>query len=331
MQTQAEGSTSADACLAPPGWGFDATSGTAAVCPLGWYSEGWSREPCTRCGGGTLTTAAVGSTSADDCFAPAGHSVTKSADGVTLVGAPCPIGTWGRSEPTYGLVETECAECPDHSSTLAEASTSSLACLVDPGYGWEDGAVLQCDYGYWSAGGTHNPCTYCGVGYNTSATPGGGTTAAITGAISKASCAIAAGWTPDGGGGGGIKPCVKGFYKELLGASACVACPVGTTTTLMTYAVARSDCDACAPGYGNPAIDPAAPACAACASGSFSFGNKAGGSECQECPKPAGYTCRMVSRMVSCSLFYLSCTFIPATACCLHAVCCQLPDPTSQQ
>lgn len=35
MRTQQEGSESADACLAPPGYGYNATSGDAYICPTG--------------------------------------------------------------------------------------------------------------------------------------------------------------------------------------------------------------------------------------------------------------------------------------------------------
>lgn len=77
-----------------------------------------------------------------------------------------------------------------------------------------------------------------------------------------------------------------------------MACPVGTTTTVIIAAEAASECDACLPGYGNATIDAAAPACGLCASGTYSFGYVQGGAACEACPKPDGYTGDMVSRKV---------------------------------
>jgi hypothetical protein len=46
---------------------------------------------------------------------------------------------------TYGLVDVECTKCLDHSSTAAPGATNQSMCLVDPGYGWADGQVLECE------------------------------------------------------------------------------------------------------------------------------------------------------------------------------------------
>ena len=297
MRTRAEGAASADECLAPPGWGFNATTGEAAVCPLGWYSDGWGREPCVSCGGGAMTTAAPGAEVADECLVPAGHFTTRSADGLTLSAAPCPVGTWGRPEGTFGLVDLDCAKCPEHSTTRQEASTDVLQCLADPGYGYDDGGLNECAAGSWSRGGAHEACTPCGEGYTTSANG----VDVITGATGPEQCIIAPGWTPDGGKAGGLKPCVQGFYKSALGPSACVQCPSSTTTSLLWRATSLADCDACQPGFSNPAIDAARPACSLCPSGTFSIGRKAGGSACEPCPKPVGFSGRMVSRRGSAS------------------------------
>jgi hypothetical protein len=208
-------------------------------------------------------------------------------------------GTYGRAGPTYGLEAVECTACPEHTTTNAAGATGPLACVVEPGYGYDDGEVVECDYGTYSAGGRQAACVACGVGYNTSRN-GAATEAdnAITGADGPEDCVVAAGWTPRQGGG--LAPCSAGFYKSMLGASACVACPAGTTTTLVNGAAALSDCDACKPGFaaggGGGGVDPkAAAACVPCSSGTYSTG---GGAACVACPKPAGYTGSMVTRPV---------------------------------
>ena len=81
--------------------------------------------------------------------------------------------------------------------------------------------------------------------------------------------------------------------------SASHQCPASTTTTLTMAAVARSDCDACKPGFGSARIDLSAPACSICASGLWSPGFVSGGRACAACPRPDGFTGRMVSRRVS--------------------------------
>jgi ferredoxin-like protein FixX len=294
MKTLAGGATQQYQCLVPPGHGIGADNATAAPCATGTYNPGWNLQPCVPCGAGNLTTDGPGATSADDCKVPAGYGTSRSMSGV-LAAAPCPAGTYGRSTDTYGLVDVECTKCLEYTTTAAVGSTTGAQCLTLSGYGWDNGQITECDYGYYSSGNSQDPCSYCGEGYNTSTGPSG--TTPVTGASSNASCVIAAGWTADGSGG--VKPCMQGTYKSLLGSSACVTCPNGTTTTI-TFAPARlSDCDACRPGYGvSGSIDLSAPACTACPSGTYSFGYVSGGSTCQPCPAPDGYTGLMVSRKV---------------------------------
>lgn len=100
------GATSKDACLAPPGYGWNASSQEAAICPKGSYSPGWGREPCQVCdaANGTITTEVTGAAAADDCYTPAGHGARKTADGA-YTGYACPADTYGRGNHTFGLVE----------------------------------------------------------------------------------------------------------------------------------------------------------------------------------------------------------------------------------
>jgi len=294
MQTQATGSSSENSCLVPPGYGFSGTNVSAALCARGTYNPGWNREACTACGEGTVTTDGEGSTHVGACKVLAGHGTTRTPEGA-LSAAACPIGTYGRPRDTYGLVDVECTKCMDFSTTVGNGSTSGAQCLTLAGYGWYNGAVLKCEFGYYSAGGTQDPCSYCGEGYNT--TTGAGGTSAVEGADATEDCAIAAGWMPDSRSG--IKPCIQGYYKSLLGTSSCVQCPSGTTTTITIASAMLSDCDTCRAGFGIEAVNLTAPSCTICPSGTYSFGYVSGGQECMECPKPDGYTGSMASRRVS--------------------------------
>ncbi|KAI8467396.1 MAG: hypothetical protein J3K34DRAFT_523791 [Monoraphidium minutum] len=294
LQTLGEASTVPSQCLAPPGSGFDAGAGTAALCGRGSYNPGWNRQPCVLCGAGNYTSDTEGSASADDCKIPAGFGSSRGIDG-GLVAAACAPGTYGREADTYGLVEVECTKCLQYSTTAGAGSTTGAQCLTLGGYGWYNGAIWECDYAHYSTGNHQDPCSYCGEGYNTSTGAGG--TAPVTGATGVESCVIAAGWTGDGGGG--VKPCMQGFYKSLLGPSGCVKCPDGTTTTITFAPAELSDCDACRPGFGVPpdgAVDLSAPACGICDSGTYSFGYVSGGAACTPCERPDGYAGDMVSR-----------------------------------
>ena len=135
--------TSKDQCLAPPGYGFDAATGTASICPRGKYNPGWNREACTSCGNGAMTTDGQGSTTPDDCYTPAGYGSSKATDGV-LSAAICPLNTYGVPNNTYGLYEVACTKCLDHSSTNFTGATRAADCLVNPGFGYYSGSVLQC-------------------------------------------------------------------------------------------------------------------------------------------------------------------------------------------
>jgi len=303
-----EGATSPDACLAKPGYGWNAAQGNATVCDLGFYNPGWNREACVSCStadtNSTITTLEQESTSPDQCYTPAGHGNKRSATG-TLEGFECPKGTYGRSNNTFGLVDVECTKCLDHSTTNTTASTSQAACLTEPGYGWYSGQVLECDYGTWSYGFSQQPCSLCGEGYNTTntTTP---VTYALTGSDEPTDCQIAAGWqlAVAGDSTKGLAPCTRGNYKELIGETTCSQCPNGTTTAITVAATELSDCNSCRPGFGGSSIDLEAPVCAMCLSGTYGSGYKVGGEVCTDCPKPDGFTGDMVSRNVS---FYFGC------------------------
>ena len=80
---------------------------------------------------------------------------------------------------------------------------------TNAGYGWDNGQVNQCPYAYFSAGESQNPCTWCGEPFNTTA----------PGAARADACQVDYGYTRDAAAG--VMPCLRGSYKDVLGASAC--------------------------------------------------------------------------------------------------------------
>ncbi|KAI8474459.1 MAG: hypothetical protein J3K34DRAFT_493826 [Monoraphidium minutum] len=289
------GETSPDACLAPPGYGFDPASGAARICAAGTFSAGWGREPCAACGGGAVTTDGEGATDEDECMTPAGHRAYFLESGAPdLFAEPCPVGTFGRDAPTTGLVAVDCTHCMEGTTTRGAGATASSACVTLPGHGWHDGGAEPCAPGYWSAGGGHDECKYCGDLYTT--TDPAAPSVEVSGATGPEFCAVVAGHQVDARWGG-LGACEQGWYKAAPGNASCARCPAGTTTTAARGAAALAECDACRPGFGAAAgLDAAAPACGVCPSGTYSPGMVSGGSPCLPCPKPAGFAGAMVSR-----------------------------------
>jgi hypothetical protein len=281
------GATSVDECLAPPGWGFNGTA--ANECGSGKYKEGWNKEACSDCGTG-FETDATNSTSEGDCKVPPGFGASSADGGVTWTAVKCPVNTYGRSDPTYGRVLVECTKCMDNTWTQGlDTRTSASACVTVAGYGYDDGAVTQCDAGTYNVGNNTSPCTSCGVGKDTTAD---GLTS-LAGATDPAQCLMAKGWESDGATG--LKKCKQGYYKATISNTACTQCPNGTTTSV-AGATALSGCDACRAGFGASSISASAPSCGICGSGKYSAPITSGGAACLSCPVPGGYNGAMVSR-----------------------------------
>ena len=184
---------------------------------------------------------------------------------------------------------------PSPSPPPQTGSQSAAACLTDAGYGWEDGSVNQCEYGYYNAGENQNRCSFCGDFFNT--TQAASAADGEMGSDSDADCKLDLGYQA-GTAAGTIEPCLRGWYKDLVGNLTCTQCPAGTSTTITMASVARSDCDTCRPGFGvgSGSINLANPSCSICVTGTYSPGFKAGGEMCSTCPQAQNFTGEMVSR-----------------------------------
>lgn len=111
LTTASQGATTAADCLAPPGWGYDASRTPKTYqCPGGSYKAGWNKLPCVSCGTSVLTdTSATNGLglSADQCYIPAGWGSQVDASG-RLVARQCLLGKYGAPEAIYGVAARPC-------------------------------------------------------------------------------------------------------------------------------------------------------------------------------------------------------------------------------
>ena len=304
--TKGLGSVDANACLLRPGYGFAGTTNglpnAATECLVGTYNAGFNREACLSCGtcrnvtvNGACTsdgkiptknidgTDLTGATSTANCAVPPGFGSNRTSVVGLAMAYECPNNTYGRSNYTWGLVDTECTKCPENSHTTGTGKTAATFCLTNPGYGWYDGSTKICAYGYYNPGENQEACAHCGEGFNTTTVGGAdGATVGTEGAVSAAQCVVDFGYTVDTNttGDGGlvkfdVKPCLQGYYKDTLGNATCLQCPSGTTTVITEAATSITDCNACRPGFGTWAQTAATRAdtsCTICADGTFNYG-----------------------------------------------------------
>lgn len=90
---------------------------------------------------------------------------------------------------------------------------------------------MLCEPGTWAAGNNHASCASCGgEGWTTLANASNpSATEAASGATSAAQCAPDVGYEYQNASNPseGLRPCVQGTYKSLIGSSACTMCPAG--------------------------------------------------------------------------------------------------------
>ena len=247
LVTLITGARSVSSCLAPPGWGFNVNSGTAAPCALHSFKAGFNRKGCQPCGSGFLTQA-TGSDSRQRCYLPAGHG-TVSENGVTRA-VKCVKGLFGFASDSFGATSRPCRACQAGMTTMdshptlgsnyaATMFTSPSSCVTWPGYGYDKMAQAAkiCEAGTYSEGWTLEPCSSCGEG-QTTATLG----TEVEGGSSSGQCVIAPGFHHDPQADVPV-PCEIGFYcPGLTSTAAAIPCPTGTTTSVAA-AKAVSECN----------------------------------------------------------------------------------------
>lgn len=267
------GARSVSSCMAPPGWGFNATDGTAAPCPLNFYKSGFNRRSCEPCGNGFLTQTTA-SDSKQRCYVPAGHGTISEAGVIRVV--KCSRGLFGYASDIFGVTILPCRPCMEGMTTLDSNPVSGLpadalfttpsSCVTWPGYGYERRAqaAKKCDVGSYSTGWSLEPCSSCGDGLTTVVSG-----VEAEGAASSSECVIAAGWYNDTGSNQPV-PCDAGWYcPGLTSAAAAIPCPVGTTTSV-AEAKSVGECNVCLGGYGSWIVSASgAPSCSLCPANTY--------------------------------------------------------------
>uniref|UniRef100_A0A383V6N3 Laminin EGF-like domain-containing protein n=1 Tax=Tetradesmus obliquus TaxID=3088 RepID=A0A383V6N3_TETOB len=251
-QSSAAGAKSQGDCTCAPGYG----GSSCAICGLGFFSAGGSRDPCSKCDFGTSTTQ-QGATSKNQCQCQPGYGVNCTS---------CPAGTYQNGVPTVNATGSAlpCVACPS-GKTSDPGATDVSQCYCPAG---TFGSTCQnCTANFYCPGGsskaTEAPAIACGP--NQSSAPG---------AKAQAECACAPGY-----GGSSCAICGLGFFSAGGSRDPCSKCDFGTSTT-QAGATSKSQCQ-CQPGYGAN--------CATCPAGTYQDGvplvNANGASlPCVACP-----------------------------------------------
>ena len=255
-------SVSGLACIANPGYtGPD--GGPFSECASGAYKEVPGSSACSVCP--ENSDSAVASDSSMDCVASVGFT---GPDGGPFTA--CPTGTY---KGTLG--SAPCSGCPPNSNTIAEASDGINSCKAMPGFtGPDGGPFTSCHVGTFKEAVGDAACLRC---------PPNSETPTVA-SVEPLACKAMPGFTgPDGGT---FTECASGTYKNGLGDSQCIGCPIDSLSS--PASVAPSDCvsanmppnadGGCPEGYTGPDGGP----CKACPQGSFK--NLAGSSACIKCP-----------------------------------------------
>ncbi|WIA13038.1 hypothetical protein OEZ85_006646 [Tetradesmus obliquus] len=160
--TRAEGAAGNAECLAPPGWELKPGASLITECELGYFKEGWNKNNCSACGSG-LTTAKIGSVSADACLIPAGWGLSQLTPEAIAV-------KWSYNE---GLNRKPCRACDTGYTSLAAGADGEDSCVVQSGWAMDSKFNIPkpCDAGTWGAGGTiedrNGSCIACPRGFTT--------------------------------------------------------------------------------------------------------------------------------------------------------------------
>lgn len=293
------GSTAVSQCLTPPG--YYTTGGATAKCGAGTYRAEWTTpsaaSSCTTCGNGISTdevdqitaydiasqapsTVSV-SGSAGACYIVAGQGLYYNAAAQSFRAVNCSSNNYGVANTTYGLSASPCRDCPANLVTSGDLSTtykngaigfySPLACVTQPGYGYNGRASYQCRAGSYNAGNNYAACQECGEGK---------TTADLAASqVSVSDCLIATGY---GYHNSQIQPCPVGTYNNATQSNLtapCTTCPTGLTTS-GTGSNRADQCNLCSAGYGGTD-------CATqCGGASATYGpaGSDAGTNCTTCP-----------------------------------------------
>ncbi|EKX34804.1 hypothetical protein GUITHDRAFT_118978 [Guillardia theta CCMP2712] len=156
-----------------------------------------------------------------------------------------------------------CRACPDGSTSLL-GSNSLSSCICEKGYTLQGASCSQCITGTFKNTSGNVPCDACAAGAST----------AFQGSVYRWDCAC-----PPGSYGDGVSlctPCPAGEYNPYSNQTACLTCPV-PTTTLSEGTTGIAGC-VCPKGYSRLANG----LCSPCSPGTYK--DTAGNEACALCP-----------------------------------------------
>lgn len=230
--------------------------------------------------------------SPDACALQKGYGlyITGTGSSPTYRVQACNSNNYGVAEETFGLAAAPCRSCPTNMVTTTSAPSvdyrvggaaqsgtaglpffDPLACVTQPGFGYEGGASVRCKVGSYNAGNNMNACTECDAGLTTAA----------AGATASTDCGIAPGY---GFRDGSVQMCALDTYNAAVQTTlttACTACS-GNSGSSEVGAASAEQCDVCKAGYGSSTGNVAN--CADC-SATNGFGAPGrSGLACQACP-----------------------------------------------
>ena len=245
--------------------GFQGTSGgTCTACVPGKYASSGGSSECASCETGKYSTL-VGATACTDCGA--GKYSASTSESAASVCADCGAGKY--SAVVGATTSSTCITCTTFAITNYPGSTSINDCFCLAGYTVINNANISsgckaCTVNTYRVGSaTHSPCTECPT-FSTSPVA----------STSVDDC------IPDAGYIMNITtwplttaPCVAGTYS-LYRATTCTACPVNSTSPVLSSVLANCTCNA---GFSGPNGG----LCSACVSGKYKAA--AGSATCTSC------------------------------------------------
>ena len=162
--------------------GFQAADGDCIPCPAGTFRNSRlaneTLEKCLQCPENHYCPlgsvhplpcalseiSQAGARQHADCLCPVGSGRGVSSEHANVC-KPCAHGYFSSFASNY-----PCNACPRNKNTSSLGATNIANCSCLPGHGIQseninlEEACTQCTDGFFAAGGTNSPCTYCGWG-----------------------------------------------------------------------------------------------------------------------------------------------------------------------
>ncbi|KAF6263542.1 hypothetical protein COO60DRAFT_414972 [Scenedesmus sp. NREL 46B-D3] len=220
-----------------PGFHLSAAD-TCSACPSGSWCEGGASPP-VQCAEGLTTILVTASTPKENCVTKPGHGYVHDAN--ATYGTVCPVSTFNTAGNKQG-----CSPCPGSLTTPSAGASDLASCGVPRGYFIPSNGtdVLPCPVGtYQDTVFAATQCTKCPTGSNTTATastqaadcnvtlPGWYMSGSATNGTTNSNGSALIGFNSSTPMAYMFDRCPVNTYNNGGNlATACTACPYGTTT-----------------------------------------------------------------------------------------------------